>query len=441
MPELRVWMNGVEVALWQDEPRAGSRLTYLPAWLQSPLPRPLSLSLPLLPAGASHRGQAVADYFDNLLPDNGAIRNRIRDRFGTRSTGTFDLLQAIGRDCVGAVQLLPPGVVPADIHEIHFRPLDDAQVGELLRNVTAPALPGQHAHGDDEFRISIAGAQEKTGLLRHQGRWCIPTGSTPSTHIFKLPLGLVGNMRADMQLSVENEWLCMQLLAAFGLPVANTSMGQFGDQRALVVERFDRRLARDGTHWLRLPQEDMCQVFGLPSSRKYESDGGPGIVQIMELLRQSEQPEDRATFFKTQLLFWMLAATDGHAKNFSIHIEAAGRFRLTPIYDVLSVHPILGRGPSQLDPHNATLAMAVTGKNRHRKLLQIRRRHWNETARACGVAEGAEPWIVQLLEQVEPAITAVQARLPHDFPDAVAAPIFDGLRTSAEKLTTMPADA
>ena len=132
MPELRVWMNGVEVALWQDEPRAGSRLTYLPVWLQSPLPRPLSLSLPLLPAGASHRGQAVADYFDNLLPDNGAIRNRIRDRFGTRSTGTFDLLQAIGRDCVGAVQLLPPGVVPADIHEIHFRPLDDALGGELF---------------------------------------------------------------------------------------------------------------------------------------------------------------------------------------------------------------------------------------------------------------------------------------------------------------------
>ena len=248
-------------------------------------------------------------------------------------------------------------------------------------------------------------------------------------------------MRADMQQSVENEWLCMQLLAAFGISVANTAIGQFGDQRALIVERFDRRLARDGKWWLRLPQEDMCQAFGLPSSRKYEGDGGPGIVQIMELLRQSEQPEDRATFFKTQLLFWMLAATDGHAKNFSIHIEPAGRFRLTPIYDVLSAYPILGRGPNQLDPHNAALAMAVSGKTRHRKLLQIRRRHWNETARACGIAEGAEPWINELLERIDPAFQHVQALLPADFPDGVATPIFEGLRQAGARLAAMTEDA
>lgn len=439
MSELRVWMNGLEVASWQEGARTGSRLTYLPTWLDSEQPRPLSLSLPLLPAGENHRGPEVTDYFDNLLPDNGAIRNRLRDRFGIRSSGTFDLLQEIGRDCVGAVQLLPPGMAPEDIHAIDCMPLSDAQMADRLQAVTSAALPGQHV--DNEFRISIAGAQEKTAFLRHHDRWCVPTGSTPSTHIFKLPLGLVGNLRADMHASVENEWLCMQLLAAFGIPVANTSIGQFGDQRALIVERFDRRLARNGRWWLRLPQEDMCQVFGLPSSRKYESDGGPGIVQIMELLRQSEQPQDRAIFFKTQLLFWLLAATDGHAKNFSIHIEPAGRFRLTPIYDVLSVYPILGRGPNQLDPHNAALAMAVAGRNRHRRLMRIRRRHWNDTARACGVAEGAEPWIDELLERIEPAIQTVRARLPHDFPERVAMPIFEGLRQAATRLAVMAPDA
>lgn len=438
MSELRVWMNGMEVASWQEGARTGPRLTYLPAWLESEQPRPLSLSLPLLPAGESHRGPRVTDYFDNLLPDNNVIRNRIRDRFGTRSSGTFDLLQEIGRDCVGAVQLLPAGMAPEDIHGIACTPLSEAQVADRLQRVISAALPGQPV--DDEFRISIAGAQEKTAFLRHGERWCVPTGSTPSTHIFKLPLGLVGNMRADMQLSVENEWLCMQLLAAFGIPVATTSIGQFGDQRVLIVERFDRRLARNGRWWLRLPQEDMCQVFGLPSSRKYENDGGPCIVQIMELLRQSEQPQDRATFFKTQLLFWMLAATDGHAKNFSIHIEPAGRFRLTPVYDVLSVYPILDHGPSHLDPHNAALAMAVAGNNRHRKLLRIRRRHWNTTARTCGVAEGAEPWIGELLERIEPAIRTVQAQLPHDFPDRVATPIFEGLRQAATRLAEMAPD-
>ncbi|MCW4456137.1 type II toxin-antitoxin system HipA family toxin [Flavobacterium sp. MXW15] len=441
MAELQVWMNGVEVASWEEGPHTTSRLTYLPSWLESPLPRPLSLSLPLLPAGESHRGQVVADYFDNLLPDNDSIRNRIRDRFGTRSTGTFDLLQAIGRDCVGAVQLLPKGVVPDDVHSIRYRALTDAEVADLLRGVTATPMPGTTARRTEEFRISIAGAQEKTGLLRHRGQWCIPAGSTPSTHIFKLPLGLVGNMRADMHQSVENEWLCMQLLGAFGIPVANTSMGRFEDQRALIVERFDRRLARDGRWWLRLPQEDMCQVFGLPASKKYESDGGPGIVRIMELLRQSERTEDRAIFFKTQLLFWMLAATDGHAKNFSLHIEPAGRFRLTPIYDVLSVYPILGRGPQQLSPFSAQLAMSVLGKNRHRRLQRIRRRHWNETARICGIAAGAEPWIGELLDKVEPAIASVQPTLPPDFPDHVAESIFTGLRRARDRIAAMPVDA
>ncbi|KIS38259.1 serine/threonine-protein kinase HipA [Stenotrophomonas maltophilia WJ66] len=233
----------------------------------------------------------------------------------------------------------------------------------------------------------------------------------------------------------------MHLLSAFDIPVAETQMGRFNDQRALIVERFDRRLSADRRWWLRLPQEDMCQVFGLPAARKYESDGGPGIVPIMDLLRQSEHPEDRAIFFKTQILFWMLAATDGHAKNFSVHLEAGGRFRLTPVYDVLSVYPILGRGPNQLDPRNAQLAMAVHGKNRHRKLHLVRRRHWNETARACGVADGAEPWIKTLIAAVEPAIQQVTRQLPDDFPSNVSEPIFNGLRAAAARLSSMAPEA
>lgn len=435
MSVLQVWMNGEMVATWERGDRGG-RLTYAPQWLQSSASRPLSLSLPLLPAGQSHRGEAVGNWFENLLPDSSAIRTRIRDRFGLRSTATFELLQAIGRDCVGAVQLLPEGTQPTDLHDIRFQPLDEAQVAELLRRVTAAPGPGRPAGDDNAFRISIAGAQEKCGLLHHAGRWCVPLGSTPSTHIFKLPLGLVGNVRADMSDSVENEWLCLRLMAAFGIPVAEAAMAHFEGQPALVVSRFDRRLARDGRWWMRLPQEDMCQAFGLPPSRRYESDGGPGIVRIMELLRVSEEPADRATFFKSQILFWMLAATDGHAKNFSIHHEAGGRFRMTPLYDVLSVHPIMGRGTNRLDPQRAELAMAVAGNNPHRRLREIRRRHWNATARVCGIPDGAESWIEELLEGVEPAIASVERQLPDGFPDRLASRIFAGLRDAARRLAS-----
>lgn len=430
-------MNGERVGTWERGSRGG-RLAYAPEWLDSPARRPLSLSLPLLPAGEAHRGEAVENWFENLLPDSTGIRTRIRDRFGLRSTATFELLQAVGRDCVGAVQLLPPDSDLDDLRDIRFRLLDDAQVGALLRNVATTPGFGHRPGDDDAFRISIAGAQEKTGLLLHEGRWCVPLGSTPSTHIFKLPLGHVGNMRADMGDSVENEWLCLKLVAAFGIPVADATMDTFDGQRALVVTRFDRRLAADGTWWMRLPQEDMCQAAGLPPSRRYEADGGPGIARIMDLLRLSEEPADRETFFRSQILFWMLAATDGHAKNFSIHMEAGGRFRLAPLYDVLSVYPIMGRGADRLDPHRAELAMAVSGQNRHRRLREIRRRHWEETARACGIPGGADPWITGLLERVEPAIADVERQLPPEFPDQVATHIFGGLRDAARRLATMP---
>lgn len=438
MSTLQVWMNGESVGTWARGDRGG-QLAYAPQWLASSAARPLSLSLPLLPTGQGHRGEAVGNWFENLLPDSSDIRSRIRDRFALRSTATFELLQAIGRDCVGAVQLLPEGVQPGDLHDIRFRPLDEAGVAALLRSVVTPRGPGDIAD-DDAFRISIAGAQEKTGLLRHQDRWCVPLGSTPSTHIFKLPLGLVGNVRADMHDSVENEWLCLRLMAAFGIPVAEAAMDSFDGQQVLVVSRFDRRLAGDGSWWIRLPQEDMCQTLGLPPSRRYESDGGPGIARIMELLRLSEEPADRATFFKSQILFWMLAATDGHAKNFSLRIEAGGRFRLTPLYDVLSVYPIMGRGPRQLDPQRAELAMAVSGSNRHRRLREIRRRHWNETAQACGIPDAGESWIAELLDRVETAIASVEQQLPGDFPDRLAGSIFEGLRDAARRLASQQSE-
>src|SRR5690606_1727297 len=133
----------------------------------------------------------------------------------------------------------------------------------------------------------------------------------------KLPLGLVGNMRLDLTMSVENEWLCSEILAAYGIPVARTQPLQFEDMKVLAVERFDRIWwnPTDGTRWLiRLPQEDMCQATGTPPHLKYESEVGPGVDRIMGLLETSRQPErDRRTFFQAQLLFWMLCAPDGHA--------------------------------------------------------------------------------------------------------------------------------
>lgn len=339
---LNIWMNGIPVGYWESS-RQGERLGYFDDWLMDEQSRPLSLSLPFLPGNAPYQGQVVTDYFDNLLPDSDAIRRRLAQHHQAGGTDAFQLLAKVGRDCVGALQLLPEDEAPSDIHAIHGEPLSAAGVAQRLRGATSTRPLGQQVHEED-LRLSIAGAQEKTALLRHQGQWLLPRGSTPTTHIFKLPMGLVGHMQADMRTSVENEWLCAKIMAAYAIPVAPCALAHFEEQKALVVERFDRALASDASWIMRLPQEDMCQATATPPVRKYQCDGGPGIARIMELLLGSDNAaQDRNLFFKTQIVFWLLAATDGHGKNFSIAHFPGGRYRATPIYDVLSAHPVIGQ--------------------------------------------------------------------------------------------------
>ena len=297
---------------------------------------------------------------------------------------------------------------------------------------------------EDDLRIAIAGAQEKTALLRMGGKWYRPMGTTPTTHILKLPLGRVGNMRADMTDSVENEWLCGQLMNELGLATAESEIATFGESKALVVTRFDRRWqgvpeggeqkarfkpAQDA--WIaRLPQEDFCQALGIASDRKYESDGGPSVRDCLVVLANSEQAdEDRATFALAQLAFWLLAATDGHAKNFSIQHRRGGRFHLAPLYDVLSAWPIIGRGPKQLPYQRARLAMAQRGQNAHSRLNELNVSHWQRLAASCG--PGVLDRMTAMVERVDDALQAVERRLPAGFPDNVGSRVAEGMRRHA----------
>lgn len=429
---LAIWMNGQRVGTW-TQTRGTHVLHYDPAWVASPAGRALSLSLPFTPGNSVHRGDVVAHFFDNLLPDSATIRARIRSKFSTSSTEAFDLLTAIGRDCVGAIQLLPEDQTPVGFDRIEAEPLTDAAVE---RAITA-SLSGDRVLGQeeaDDFRISIAGAQEKTALLFHRGKWCRPHGATPTTHILKLPLGLVGHLQMDMQDSVENEWLCSRLMQAFGLNTATCEIVKFGKRKVLAVERFDR--VQQSAGWIaRLPQEDFCQALGLPSTMKYESDGGPGMRDILRVLDTSAKAEeDKRAFVKAQIVFWMLAATDGHAKNFSLFHERGGTYRLTPFYDVLSAWPISGRGINNLDWHKAKLAMAVRSKNAHWKLSEIKARHWDAVARTAGLGSAAS-LLQEIATQTPRAIESVNRHIPVNFPAAIHDQIFEGLKQKARELS------
>ena len=166
-------MNGERVGLWRTPTRGTHTFAYDDRWLGSPHARPISLSLPLRPSGEPFR-DGVEAFFDNLLPDNRGIRERIQRRFQVPSIAPFDLLQAVGRDCVGALQLLPEDALPGDLSRITGDRLGSAQVAQLLAATLADPRDGDPP-SEDHFRISLAGAQEKTALLWHEGARHRPT--------------------------------------------------------------------------------------------------------------------------------------------------------------------------------------------------------------------------------------------------------------------------
>lgn len=426
---LNIWLHGQQVGTWYPGRNAQPRLKYAPGWLANPhaVPLSLSLSLPLTDNKApyDHSGDVVTNYFENLLPDNQAIRDRIKERFRVRNTQAHNLLAEIGRDCVGAIQILPPDVQPEFPPVIRSAPLSDDDIERVLRDAVAPPLRG--LNDDDEFRISIAGAQEKTALLWHDGRWCRPLGNTATTHIFKLPLGIIGGQQRDLSESVENEWLCAQILGAFGLDTPYCQIAQFGEQKTLIVERFDREWR--GSELMRLPQEDCCQAMGLHPQMKYESDGGPGMVRIAQLLATSRGGlESVGRFLRAQVLFYLLAATDGHAKNFSIRLLHSNQYELLPFYDILSIWPLVGKSPRSVQYQNIKMAMGFKAtKGTKRSLHMIMPRHMEATAKACGYPE-LRFEIEQIMDLLEERLALVQASLPDDFPPRLFESISGGMK-------------
>jgi serine/threonine-protein kinase HipA len=439
---LHLWANRDYVGRWTVNAHGNSELQYDIAWRSSQRGRPISLSMPFNLHNEPLKGASVSHYFEGLLPDSDIIRKRVAARFKTGSIEAFDLLAAVGRDCVGALQFLPEGVEPEGLDRVDGIPVDEEAIERHLLEVVNPDQYGASRDPDDDFRISLAGAQEKDAFLRWDGKWLKPRGATPTTHIFKLPMGMVGGRKADFSTSVDNEWLCLRLFKEYGLPTANAEIATFGSQRVLVVERFDRALSANGKQLFRLVQEDFCQATGSSPLVKYENEGGPGLRQMFTLLQQSQQADaDMRTLMGSQLLFWMLRAPDGHAKNFSIQLLAGeGRFKLTPIYDVMSAYPVIGAGPNQWADQDIRMAMALLGKNRHYLARDIMRRHFNSTAKKVGYGDSAEPLLQDLIGRTPAVVDKVRADLPAGFSEKVADKILGGLLDAASALERMGPD-
>ncbi len=423
---LNVFLNSRLVGQLNHETSGAIDFRYDPTWLAWQHTMPVSLSLPL--REDRYIGAPVSAVFDNLLPDNGSIRKKIAERVGADGVDAFSLLAAIGRDCVGAMQFLPDGVEPGPAGVIRGHPMKSAEIADMIKNLARSPLG---LESDDNFRISIAGAQEKTALLHYRGRWEKPEGTTPTTHILKPQIGKFPNS-IDLSNSVENEYLCLTLTKAMGLPSAKVEMGTFGGKRVLIVERFDRLFTGD-KRLLRIPQEDCCQALSVPWTRKYESEGGPGVQQILKLLAGSDDADaDRRNFLKAIIVFWLLGATDGHAKNFSVSLSPGSGYRLTPLYDIVSAQPSLAA--KQIRRNKMKMAMAV-GDKRHYTMESIVGRHFVQSAVKAGLGRTIALEVIgDVLETGPDALESVMAGLPKGFPAAVAEPIAEGVHSRLQQL-------
>ncbi len=422
---LHVSCNASSVGTLTKDSSGGLHFQYSEPWIELERNFPISRSMPL--TNVPYKGAVVINFFGNLLPDSEEVKSRIMARSGAAGTDPFSLLEAIGGDCVGALQFNSDGeVLPPDQEEMTEVSIDE--IAQMISDLEITPLGVTHDHS---FRISVAGAQGKTALKQKDGKWWRPKGSTSTTHIIKPPIGKLKN-GMDMTKSVENEFFCLKFFSNCLIPTAESHIQEFAGRKALVVKRFDRVEASHG-RIKRIPQEDYCQVFGIPSSQKYEKDGGPGILRILEDLNQSDQREaDRAHFFLTHVLFWILAATDGHGKNFSILLKPGGGFQLSPIYDVLSMEPCFRA--AQIRRNQVCLAMKV-GDKKHDGVYRLLPRHFLQTAKSANLpVKECREMLELMYENIPILLQKTNSEMPDDFPPDIAESISKGVLERAKLL-------
>jgi len=396
--ELIAILDGRETGRIVRDKRARLTFTYNEEWRTTENAYPLSISMPL--ALARHGHAKIDPFLWGLLPDNQMVLDQWAKKFHVSARNAFSLISAVGEDCAGAVQFVRPerlevitGVAPPEIEW-----LDEADIAKRLR-----ALREDHSAWRiprDTGQFSLAGVQPKTALLLENRRWGVPSGRVPTTHILKPPSGQFAG-------HAENEHFCLELARAVGLPVVDSRIMHFKDEVTIVVERYDR--IRTATGLRRVHQEDICQALSIQPTHKYQNEGGPGIPDIVELLRanSSNAAEDVRTFLDSVAFNWIIIGTDAHAKNYALLIGAEGRVRLAPLYDLASVFPY-----SQIDLQRVKLSMKLGGEYRFRN---IQLRHWRRQAEELKVnADELVGRVDDMARRIADAIPEIDQRMTEE---------------------------
>lgn len=344
---LNVWWDGRIVGQFSQDRHGDIGFAYAEAWLDDESTLPLSASLPKRPERFSR--PECRPFFGGLLPE-GSQRLIVAQALGVSPANDFALLDRLGGDVAGALQLLPDDQEPIETGPIADQqptPLDDAGIVRVLDALpTRPLLAGEEG-----LRLSLAGAQSKVPVVLIDGRIALPLPGQATTHILKPPI-------ARFPGTTENEAFVMKLGATIGLDVAPVEPRSAEGRSFLLVERYDR--VRDASGVVRrIHQEDFCQALGVPPETKYASEGGPTFKDCFELLRRvSARPAtDVLKLLDAAIFNLVVGNADAHGKNFSILYDDHGP-RLAPLYDLLSTvaYPDLSPKMAMRIGKRATLA-------------------------------------------------------------------------------------
>lgn len=323
LDRLVVW-SGRRIAGELAIDRGGAmHFAYAEDWLADRGAPALSHALPKQ-AGAFGDALCMA-VFGGLLPEEGQ-RTAIARALGVSPDNPFLLLAALGGDVAGALAFLPPGEqLPPAPTERPADALDDAALADLLQRL--PRVP--MLAGEGGARLSLAGAQGKLPVVLANGRIAVPRIGEPSTHLIKREPERFPGLAA-------NEAFCLALARAAGLDAATGQWQAVAGKPYLLAARYDR-VERSG-QIQRLHQEDFAQALGVPSNRKYASEGGPTFRDCFALVRQATtRPAREVLKLADAAIFNLIIGNgDAHAKNFSLLRREDGEIVLAPLYDLVA---------------------------------------------------------------------------------------------------------
>jgi serine/threonine-protein kinase HipA len=339
--------------------RTGPGFTYDPRWIRLRGAFPISLTMPLRPERVP--SSIFLPWAANLLPENQQLRT-LGEILGMARSDVVGLLSTIGGETAGALSFGQPGRTGS----FFWRPVGTQDDLERL----IEELPNKpFLAGDEGVSMSLAGAQTKLAVaVNGEGRICVPTLGSPSTHILKPEA-------ARLPGGVQNEAFCLTLARRVGIGVPAVITGRAGAKTYLLVQRYDR--TNSGDRWRRLHQEDFCQVLGKPPSAKYEFNQtgipGPTLRDMFDVARQHLPATDIVRLLDIAVFNVLACNTDAHAKNYSIMLRGNGA-SLAPMYDV-----ICGAVWGSV---TKSFAQKIGGESRGENLEGS---HWRRLARECGL--------------------------------------------------------